>query len=292
MLATLFFASLLFATLVQRVASLWPMPKLLDTGTDFLALHPAFKITVDIAHPPQDLLDAVSQTQAYLKTDQLIQRLVLGRGASNRSAITSAPMLSTLTIGLGNAKAARPIAEEAVRPFSNRSEGYTLAIPSDGTAAWLIANSTLGLFRGLTTFSQVWYDLDGFTYTDTAPIVIEDAPSYVSRLSTVCLRRLHDLFKALQRVHARHCEKFVRMTQWACGIKPKISSSFPVSDIKRTLDAMSWVKVIEASSIRSLLMTLTVLEDQHPALAYRRLPELSPASLRISRASKPRSVLD
>jgi hexosaminidase len=84
-----------------------------------------------------------------------------------------------------------------------------LTVPADGSAATLKANSTLGLFRGLTTFGQLWYDLDNMTYTIEAPISITDAPAYP--------------YRGLMLDTARNY--------------------FPVSDILRTLDAMSWVKM-------------------------------------------------
>ena len=52
-------------------------------------------------------------------------------------------------------------------------------MPADGSSAILIANSTLGLFRGLTTFEQLWYYFDGDIYTLEAPVQISDAPAYV-----------------------------------------------------------------------------------------------------------------
>jgi hexosaminidase len=70
---------------------------------------------------------------------------------------------------------------EAVQPLAARSEGYSLHVPIDGSSAVLTANSTLGLFRGLTTFEQLWYDLEGVAYSYQAPVVIvDDYPAYVS----------------------------------------------------------------------------------------------------------------
>jgi len=93
--------------------------------------------------------------------------------------------------------------------IESRVEGYTLTIPADGSAASLKANSTLGLFRGLTTFGQFWYDLQGTTYTLAAPFNIVDSPAYPYRGFLLDTARNY----------------------------------FPVADIKRTLDAMSWVKI-------------------------------------------------
>ncbi len=63
--------------------------------------------------------------------------------------------------------------------LESRVDSYTLSVPANGRDATVTANSTLGLFRGLTTFSQLWYDWEGITYTPEAPLNIIDAPVYV-----------------------------------------------------------------------------------------------------------------
>lgn len=158
---------------------LWPIPRSLTTGTTFLKLSDTFTVTVSIVNPPQDLLDAVERTKSYLKTDKL-QRLVVGRGSSDNATLQAAKTLSSLTISILHGPI-RPIATEAVLPIGTRDEAYTLQLHGDGQAAVLTANSTLGLFRGLTTFEQFWYDLGGVTYTNVAPIsIVNDHPAYVS----------------------------------------------------------------------------------------------------------------
>ncbi|KAJ7600334.1 glycoside hydrolase family 20 protein [Mycena floridula] len=186
---------------------LWPVPRHLQTGTSFLQLAPAFDITVQISNPPQDLLTAVEQTKTFIHTDKL-QRLIVGRGSSDSVTVKSAPTLPALTLNL--LKPARSIATEAVLPIGTRSEEYSLSVPADGSPAVLSANSTLGLLRGLTTFEQLWYDLQGVTYTNVAPVsIINDSPAFP--------------YRGLMLDTARNF--------------------FPVPDIKRTLDAMSWVKM-------------------------------------------------
>ncbi|KAJ7626638.1 beta-hexosaminidase [Mycena polygramma] len=202
---------------VPHALALWPLPRTLKTGTDFVVLSPQFAITVNVADPPQDLLDAVSQTKSFIAGDNL-QRLVVGRGAADADALKTAPELPSLTLTLQNTRPVLPISVEAVKDVTNRSEGYTLSIPSDGKHAVLSANSTLGLFRGLTTFTQFWYHLNGVTYTNMGPVsVLKDIPAYPYRGFML------DTARNLQ--VARH------------------SPNFPVADIKRTLDAMSWVKI-------------------------------------------------
>ncbi|TFK39090.1 N-acetylhexosaminidase [Crucibulum laeve] len=190
--------------------ALWPIPRSLQTGTSFVKLASNFDIENQVTNAPADLLDAIQRTKTLLATDKL-QRLAVGRGLNDSTAVGKAQSLSRLTISLlPGHTVARSIAQEAVQPIGQRSEGYSLSVPSTGAAATLTANSTLGLFRGLTTFGQLWYDLGGTTYSFQAPVVItNDSPAYP--------------YRGLMLDTARNF--------------------FTVSDIKRTLDAMSWVKM-------------------------------------------------
>ncbi|KAG1899664.1 glycoside hydrolase family 20 protein [Suillus fuscotomentosus] len=194
--------------LPSGVQALWPIPNKLETGTTALTVSPFFYFDVQVEGAPLDLYEAVSQAQFYLANDKL-GRLVVGRGANDTTALVGANTLSTLTLSLMSGATAEPIASEAVKPLGTRSEEYTLTIPADGSAATLVANSTLGLYRGLTTFNQLFYYYSGVTYTLLAPIAITDTPAYPFRGFALDTAR----------------------------------NFYPVSDILRTLDAMSWVKI-------------------------------------------------
>jgi hexosaminidase len=74
---------------------------------------------------------------------------------------------------------ARPIAVEARMPLGMRDEAYSLSVPADGSPAVLSANSTLGLFRGLNAFSQLWFTVQRTVYMLGAPVDIQDSPAYV-----------------------------------------------------------------------------------------------------------------
>ncbi|KAG6818386.1 hypothetical protein H0H93_005346, partial [Arthromyces matolae] len=189
--------------------ALWPLPRQYSTGSTPLRLSSSFSIKLSgISHPPSDLVDAISRTSTYLKTDKL-EALVVDRGASSAQAIRGAKTLSSLTLSLTSHGVASSISAEAIADLGTRDEAYTLTIPADGSSASLSANSTLGLFRGLTTFGQLWYYWDGTTYTLQAPVHIQDSPAYPYRGFMLDTARNY----------------------------------FPVEDIKRTLDAMSWVKI-------------------------------------------------
>lgn len=179
--------SILFVVAPSIVSAVWPLPKQFSNGSTPLQLSPGFYISLQgVNTPPQDLIDAVTRTYSYLETDQL-QALVIDRGASSASAVQSAKWLPSLTLELTSQTAARSIASETFDDVESRVEGYSLTIPADGSGATLQANSTLGLFRGLTTFGQLWYDWQGMTYTLQAPFNIVDAPAYVCSSSTSVL---------------------------------------------------------------------------------------------------------
>jgi hexosaminidase len=165
--------------LPSGVMALWPIPTSLETGMTSLKVSPSFHFDVNVQNAPADLYEAVAQAQYYLENDKL-GRLVVGRGVNDSAALASAKMLSSLTLSLMGGENAEPIASEAVKPLGTRREEYALTIPADGSAASLTANSTLGLYRGLTTFNQLFYYYGGVTYTLLAPISITDTPAYVS----------------------------------------------------------------------------------------------------------------
>lgn len=175
---------LLSILLAPAVHAIWPLPQRYTIGSTPLVLSSSFSISFDgTADAPQDLQDAVARTSAQLKEDKL-QILTPDRGASYASSIQSAGQLPGLTLRLTSASATssgvKSLSEEATAPLEEREEGYTLEVPADGSQAVLSANSTLGLFRGLTTFSQLWYDWEGSSYTLEAPINITDFPAYVT----------------------------------------------------------------------------------------------------------------
>lgn len=187
-----------FALCIQLAAGLWPMPTNLKTGTTPLRLSSSFAIDVHVSNAPSDLSDAVARTKAFLVQDKL-QRLVVGRGASDAQGVQAAKTLSTLSVSIVGSRPVQSISKEAILDLSERSEAYSLTVPSDGSEAKLTAESTLGLLRGfylhifiafsnslyqsgLTTFSQLWYQLQNTIYTMQAPVAItNDSPAYPYR---------------------------------------------------------------------------------------------------------------
>jgi hypothetical protein len=181
----------------------------------------------------------------------------------------------------------RRVAEEACAPLEARQEGYSLSVPADGSGAVLSAVSTLGLFRGLNTFAQLWYYYrcaqaggggggdyargegedaspgaavdacgDGssseMVYTLMAPVMIEDSPAYVRRGRDYCLRPVQswtDLGNGDSHIAGscstprETCMSSFFFAPRCADVLPYSRFSFPLPDIERTLDAMSWVHV-------------------------------------------------
>ncbi|OCK80135.1 glycoside hydrolase family 20 protein [Lepidopterella palustris CBS 459.81] len=87
-------------------------------------------------------------------------------------------------------------------------ESYTLSLTEAGEAT-ITANSSIGLVRGLTTFTQLFFKHSkAGVYTTLAPVQISDSPKFPHR-----------------------------------GLNMDVSRNyFPVKDIKRTIDAMAYNK--------------------------------------------------
>lgn len=174
--------SAILATLscaTQAVIGMWPMPHTLTDGTSSLKLARKFSIELALSDVPQDLLAAVADVKSHLKTDAF-ERLVVGRGTTDAIPVSQAAELPSLRLSLApQAQQVRSIATEATVPLDERSEAYELIIPHDGSQATLAANSSLGLFRGLTTFEQLWYNYKSEKYILNAPLKIIDGPAFV-----------------------------------------------------------------------------------------------------------------
>jgi hexosaminidase len=153
------------------------MPTNFQTGNSSVILDRSFSIQFHGGRAPSDLQDAISRTNGFLKNDKL-GRLVVGRGASDASSIKRAKSLRNLVLSL-TSRTANTIASEATKELTTRDESYELKVPSDGSDATLKANTTLGLFRGLTSFSQLWYTYQGTIYAVDTPMDIKDSPAYV-----------------------------------------------------------------------------------------------------------------
>src|ERR1700761_7517846 len=155
---------LTFVALIAPALALWPQPTTITNGNSTLLLSNSFSI-VPPSNAPSDLQQAITSTSSFLKNDKL-GRLVVGRGSSDSSSFGRAKTLRRLVLSFSKPTAATKgsgggnagsIASEATKTMGTRDESYTLTVPADGSDATLSAATSLGLFRGLATFSQMWY---------------------------------------------------------------------------------------------------------------------------------------
>lgn len=123
-------------------------------------------------------------------------------------------------------------------------ESYNLTLCEDG-AAQLTAVTSTGVLRGLESFSQLFYkhSQGPFWYTPYVPISIQDAPKYPHR-----------------------------------GVLLDVARNFyPVKDILRTIDAMSWSKLnrihIHVTDSQSWPLEIPAIPDLATKGAYR--PDLT-----------------
>ena len=167
-----------------------PLPQDLSTGNTVLCLSPTFDIQFDDSSleglsVPRDLSDAVKRMQERVKTTthQWLSP-TLGEEffstptneASNSSACqtyvdtlilrysqyesdTESPLEPTDDSSTFNTSKTIPsIFDEAIRPVEERPdiEAYNLSLPLHGPGV-IEADTSLGLFRGLTSFEQLFY---------------------------------------------------------------------------------------------------------------------------------------
>jgi hexosaminidase len=113
--------------------------------------------------------------------------------------------ITSITLVLNKADGpdvARPAAGEV-------DESYTLQVTADGKVT-VTANSSIGLARGMATFSQLFYKhTKGGSYTPYAPVSVTDAPVFQHRGLNMDVARAY----------------------------------FPVAHIKKTIDALAFTKM-------------------------------------------------
>ncbi|POY75348.1 putative Beta-N-acetylhexosaminidase [Rhodotorula taiwanensis] len=174
--------------LTARAAALWPKPQRWERGSGFVRLAEGFRITSSLnQEPPDDLVNAIERTLKRIEHDWH-QPLQVGRAEPDRLSVEAAPVLGTLQISLVDEAEVHSIAFETTRPYAQQNEAYKLTVSQDGVAE-LRANTTLGLLRGLETFSQLVFTLpesaegrrDHIFYLRKVPMSIEDWPALPHR---------------------------------------------------------------------------------------------------------------
>lgn len=123
----------------------------------------------------------------------------------------------------------------AFKPLAGEvDESYDLTVSADGDAK-LTAQSSIGVLRGLETFSQLFYQHSAgtFWYTPFAPVSVQDSPKFPHR-----------------------------------GILLDTARNFmPLPDVLRTIDAMAWSKLNR--------LHIHVTDSQSWPIVIPSMPELS-----------------
>ncbi len=151
----------------------------------------------------------------------------------------------------------------AFKPLANEvDESYNLTVSAEG-AARLDAVSSIGVLRGLETFSQLFYQhsAGSFWYTPYAPVSIHDSPKFPHRGIMIDTAR----------------------------------NFFPVPDILRTIDAMGWNKLnrlhVHVTDSQSWPLVLPSMPEVSEKGAYHPSQTYSPADIeKIQRYGAERGV--
>ncbi|KAH8114791.1 beta-hexosaminidase [Phellopilus nigrolimitatus] len=205
------------------------IPRSVTSGQETLLLSPNFDINSGLCYTPNDLAEAIERTRMHLFTDNL-GRLVVGRGSTDSPLFRSAKTLNTLVLSLDD---------------------------SNGTMIRSVSEEAVA---SLETRSE--------EYTLSVPGDGGDA--ILKANTTLGLLRGLTTFEQLWYTFEDQV--------YAIGVPLDVEdgpayvyalSSFPVPDIKRTLDAMSWVKFN--------ILYWHIVDSQSFPLEVDTFPELSKA---------------
>ncbi|KAL2022691.1 hypothetical protein VTK56DRAFT_4772 [Thermocarpiscus australiensis] len=245
---------------VHPVKGIWPAPQSFTNGTSVLYLHQNIKVTYNGAFIPYTYGYAPSGLTSKEVVQAGVSRALAGIFDSNfvpwalhkpRSKFEpdlskGQKWLQTLQIvqtGKDQPSAFKPLAGEV-------DESYNLTVSAEGDAK-LTAVSSIGVLRGLETFTQLFYQHSAgpFWYTPYAPVSIQDAPKFPHR-----------------------------------GIMLDTARNFyPVADILRTIDAMAWNKLnrlhIHVTDSQSWPIVIPALPEVSEKGAYHPSQTYSPADV-------------
>ena len=134
-----------------------PIPSTFTTGSQTLCLSDDFSIRAPRG-APKDLREASTRAEERVKQTTHTYLSTTGGTELVNADKTCEAFISELVLSPGDNFKGRSIFEDATRSLEHRIalESYTLNVPVEGVAI-LEANSSLGMFRGLTTFEQLFY---------------------------------------------------------------------------------------------------------------------------------------
>ncbi|KAG7530770.1 hypothetical protein FFLO_04812 [Filobasidium floriforme] len=222
----------LFLLLGHRtMALLFPLPQTVTSGNTVIAignsLDVIFKVQGSI---PEDLAAAAERAVGYV-TESEHYYLSPERG-KEFLLDNDLPVLTALEIILQGSDYGT-IASEVSKEAGERREAYKLDIPADGGNARLTATSSLGAFRGLATFEQLFY---GVPPTDDGKAADLLSPGS----QEVFGQRIR--YKAFSPAAPYHIEDRPAFP-WRGFMLDTSRHYFSKETILRTLDAMALVKL-------------------------------------------------
>ncbi|PNP42958.1 hypothetical protein TGAMA5MH_05706 [Trichoderma gamsii] len=241
--------------------ALWPIPQKITTGDSVLFIDEAVRVTyngVQIItsgyNPPagsnfnskEIVQGAVSRTFQSIFSNNFVPWKLNPRNSNFEPKLAPLNRIQTIAIqqtGKDTATTFKPRAGDV-------DESYSLTVSKNGQVN-ISAKSSTGILHALETFSQLFYQHSAghYFYTTQVPVSIQDAPNYPHRGVMLDLARTYQT----------------------------------VTDIKRTIDAMSWNKlnrlhlhITDSQSWPLVIPSLPKLSQEgayHPSLVY------SPADL-------------
>jgi hexosaminidase len=238
----MWFRFYLMFSLFSAVIAIWPAPSSFTSGNSVLWISKSVHVTYDggsVWWTPFDSLNdsteqvfdiqspstyttrsqdgfnsksiveaAISRTMKNLFDQNLILWKLVGRNEFSQfePAVNASDKVYIKELAIAQTGTDN---SSTFKPLAGQvDESYNLTIGTDGTAQ-ITAVSSTGVLHGLETFSQLFYKHSGgCIYTNLAPVSITDAPKFPHRGLNMDIAR-----------------------NW-----------YPVSDILRTIDAISWNK--------------------------------------------------
>ncbi|KXX82839.1 Beta-hexosaminidase 2 [Madurella mycetomatis] len=245
---------------LHPVAAIWPAPQSFTKGSSVLYLHQNIEVTYNgefipytYGYTPNPLTSkevvqaGVSRALAGIFDSKFVPwKLHKPRSNFEPDLSQGQQWMRTLQIvqtAQDEPSAFKPLAGEV-------DESYNLTVSGEGDAK-LTAVSSIGVLRGLETFTQLFYQHSAgtFWYTPYAPVEIQDAPKFPHR--------------GVMLDTARHF--------------------LPVEDILRTIEAMAWNKMnrlhIHVTDSQSWPLVIPALPEVSEKGAYHPSQTYSPADI-------------
>lgn len=215
-----------------------PEPTSHSTGNTTLCLHQGFQISVEGGKAPADLEAAKAEVRDRL-FGNTHQYLSPTRGQEFLPEGQCGGSIKNLVLRYNDGAKVQAIADDAQERFEERidNEAYKLTVPVDGPAV-ISADTSIGLFRGLTTFENLFYS------TEAARSSLENTPSKWRRW----MRFDHEERgnKAKGTIYAPFAPYEIEDKPafgWRAVLLDTSRHFLPKSVIKRQLEAMASVKV-------------------------------------------------